>query len=291
VLARTGSDSSLGKEITGYSPRAAALAGRTFGLLFLGRLDEAEAQVEEALRVADTPGDKEVLGWCLHVRTWLNYVRGEAGPVLSYSRRYITLAEELDTDLARCLAHFSLGNSCLAEGHLAPAREAFGVSAAIARDRGAGAAMLPEILALQAEAHLALDERALAEAAAREGIERGRAGGCYYFEAQAQISLAQALLAGGTAGSPGAGEGATESRAEIEAALDRASSLLEPIQGRSLMPRVLELRGRLAVATGNTSGGNRLLGEALAEYRAIGATGHATRLGRELAKEVAEASS
>ncbi len=295
VLLRTGSDSTLGKEITGYSPRAAALAGRTFGLLFLGRLDEAEAQVNEALRVADTPGDKEVLGWCLHVRTWLNYVRGEAGPVLSYSRRYVELAEELDTDLARCLAHFSLGNSCLAEGHLAPAREAFGVSAAIARDRGAGAAMLPEILALQAEAHLALDERAQALAAAREGIERGRAGGCYYFEAQAQISLAQALLAGrtarGLAGSPGAGEDATEPRVEIGAALDRASSLLEPIQGRSLMPRVLELRGRLAVATGHTSGGDRLLGEALAEYRAIGATGHAARLGRELAKDVAEASS
>ncbi|HVZ08972.1 ATP-binding protein [Rhodopila sp.] len=268
VLSRTGSDSALGKEVTGYSPRAAALAARTFGLMFLGRLDEAEAQGKESIRVAEAPGDEEVLGWSLHVYTWLNYLRGGTKPVLSFSRRYAALAEQLSTDLARCLAHFSLGNSHLAADEPRPARDAFLISAEIARDRGAGAAMLPVVVALLAEAHLALGERGEAEAAAREGIAAGRAGGCTYFEAQSQISLVQVLLS--RAGPP--------PQAEIEAALDRADELLASIQGRSLMPTVLELRGRLASALGDAEAAVRYQDAALALYRAIGATGHVARL-------------
>ena len=36
---------------------SAALAARTFGLMYLGRLKEAESQAQEAIRVADVPGD------------------------------------------------------------------------------------------------------------------------------------------------------------------------------------------------------------------------------------------
>ena len=277
VLAQVGSDSSLGKEITGYSPRAAALSGRAFGLMFLGRLEEAERQVQEAIRVADAPGDSEVLGWSLHLSTWLNYVRGDSGPVLHRSRRYLKLAEELDTDLSRCLAYFSEGNAYLAEGQPAAARASFRTSAALARQRNTVVAMVPQILALLAEAHLALGEHDEALSAAREGVEVGRAGGCYYFEAQAQISLAQALLAG---------SGAVPA-AEIGAALDRADELLALIQGRSLMPRVMELRGRLAAALADTPAANLSLQEALDLYRAIEATGHAARLAREIGAIVA----
>lgn len=272
VLAVTGSDSALGKEITGYSPRAAALAARALALMQLGRLDEAATQAQEAMRVADAPGDEEVLGWSVHAWTWLNYVRGSSEPLVHYSRRYIALAEQMDNDLARSLAHFSLGNASLAGGDPVTARDALTISAAVARARGTGAAVLPIILAMLAEAQLGIGEQMAAVATAREAAERGQSGGCYYFEAHARLSLAEALLA----------DPVRVPFAEVAAALDRADEVLTSIEGRSLMPRVLELRGRLALATGDVDAGRRLLRQALALYGAIGATGHVARLERAL---------
>jgi HEPN domain-containing protein len=119
---------------------------------------------------------------------------------------------------------------------------------------------------------LALGERPEALTAAREGIDLGNAGGCYYAEVQAQLALAAALIA--TDGEV--------PRTDIEAALDRAEQLVEQIDGRSLSPQILEKRGRLAAACGDDAAATLLLHEALDLFREIGATGHAARLTREL---------
>ena len=109
-------------------------------------------------------------------------------------------------------------------------------------------------------------------AAAREGIDRGRDAGPRYSEASAQIALAQILLSA---------DGDLP-RAEIETALDRAEELVASIEARALSPRILELRGRLAAALGDTPAADQTLREALDLYRAIGATGHAERLALEI---------
>jgi hypothetical protein len=157
-------------------------------------------------------------------------------------------------------------------GDDAAAREAFLESAAGGREHRTQRAFLPRILAWLAEAELAVGNRSEALAVAREGIEIGRSGGACYWEAEAQIALARVLMA--TDGEI--------PRAEIEAALDRADSLIAAIAGRVLSPRVLEQRGRLAVKLGDKEGSRRLLHEAHDVYRAIGATGHADRLAKEL---------
>jgi len=108
-------------------------------------------------------------------------------------------------------------------------------------------------------------------AAAREGIDLASAGGCHYYEAQAQLALARALLA--TDG--------VVPRAEIASALDRAAHLVESIEGRSLSPRILEMRGRLAAALDDAPAAEQALRQALDLYRSIGATGHAERLAEE----------
>jgi hypothetical protein len=61
----------------------------------------------------------------------------------------------------------------------------------------------------------------------------------------------------------------TSGRAEIEAALDRAEKLVASIEARSVSPRILELRGRLAVALGDTSGAGQALRAARDLYRAV----------------------
>ena len=109
-------------------------------------------------------------------------------------------------------------------------------------------------------------------ATARQRIDLGSAGGCLYNEALAQLALAAGLMATDSVGL----------RAEIESALERAEHLVASIEGGALSPRILELRGRLAAALGNPPSSDRTLREALDLYRAIGATGHAERLAREL---------
>jgi hypothetical protein len=106
----------------------------------------------------------------------------------------------------------------------------------------------------------------------RRALALACAGGCYYYEAQAQLTLAAALLA--TDG--------VVPRAEIESALARAEQLVESIEERALSPRILELRGRLAAALGDAPGAEQALRHALELYRTIGATGHAARLTNEV---------
>jgi hypothetical protein len=112
------------------------------------------------------------------------------------------------------------------------ARDALREGVAIARDHSAAKQNIPWILALLAEAHLALGEPTEAVATAREGIELACAGGCHYYEAQAQLTLAAGLLA--TDG--------VVPRAEIESALARAE---QTSTARSVPP-----------ATPSASGGN-----------------------------------
>jgi class 3 adenylate cyclase/tetratricopeptide (TPR) repeat protein len=272
VLEEVGTDNALGKEVVGYSPRVAMLFARAQALMYLGRLEEAWSQVREAERVAEGSRELEVLGWVQTAWAHLAYACGGTESVLEHGRRSLEIAEKLDNETSRVHAYLTLGTAYLIDAQPAAARDALHESVAIARDRRTQRAFLPQVLALLAEAHLALGERAEALAAAREGIDLGSAGGIAYFEAEAQLALAAALLA--TDG--------VVPRAEIESALDRAELLVESIAGRSLSPRILETRGRLAGALGDAPASDRALRQALDLYRAIGATGHAERLAREI---------
>jgi class 3 adenylate cyclase/tetratricopeptide (TPR) repeat protein len=273
VIEDTGSDNAVGKRITGYSPRCGALYARAAAKLYLGRLAESWRESEEVARLAEESGEFEVLAWVLHISGLLAHATGIRGPVLEVGRRCLEIAEKLDNDNNRVLGYFTLGTAYLIEARFTEARDALRVGAAIVRDRRTVFMTLPWILAVLAEAHLALGEYAEALAAAQEGINRGRDGGCPYYEACAQIALAQISLTS---------EGDVP-RAKIEAALDRAEKLVTSIDGRSLSPRILELRGRLAAVLGDTPAADQALREALDLYRTIGATGHAERLAREIA--------
>jgi hypothetical protein len=59
------------------------------------------------------------------------------------------------------------------------------------------------------------------------------------------------------------------SRAAIEAALDHADELVAAIEGGSLSPRILELRGGLAAALGDVPASEQASRAALDLYRTI----------------------
>ena len=240
--------------------------------MFLGRLTEAWNQVMTAQRVAEESRELEVFTWMQLTRALLEYTCGRAESGLEHGRRSLEIAEKLDNEASRSAAYAALGLANLVGGKPAVARDAFREGATIARDRRVGRALLPLVLAGLAEAHLGLGEPSEAVATAREGIDLGNTGGCLYYEALAQLALAAALLA--TDG--------VVPHADIEAALERAEHLVASIEGRALSPRILELRGRLAAAIGDAPLSDRTFREALDLYLAIGATGHAERLAREL---------
>ncbi len=272
VLKETGSDGLLGKALVGFSPRAAALAVGVQGSTNLGRLAEATSQSKEAERVCEELGELEVLTWLHTFQSVLAYTLGVPEFNLETGLRSLAIAEQLDNESSRWCAYHSVGVAHLMRNEPAAAREAFRESAACSRERWTQRASFPRVLALLAEAELALGDRAEALAAVREGIEVGQAGGARYFEAEAQIALARVLMA----------TGGELPRAEIEAALDRAEFLIAAIAGRGLSPRVLEQRGRLAAALGNAQESEQRLREALDLYHGIGAIGHAARLEKEI---------
>lgn len=167
VLEEIGSDSVLGREIVGYSPRAGMIFARARSLMFLGRLTEAWKQVREAERVAEESGELEVFTWVQMARAEVAYACGDPESTLEHGRRSLEIAEKLDNESSRMLAYSVLGYAYLLEGQPAAARDALRESVAIVRDRRTQVAMLPEVLALLAEAHLALGERTAAVATAR----------------------------------------------------------------------------------------------------------------------------
>jgi len=272
VLAVVGADDALGKQVVGYGPRAAMYNARASALIFLGRLEEARIAGLEAKRIAEESREREVLSWIEFGLSFLAYTCGGPESGLEHARRCLELAEELDIESSRMLAHAALGQSYLTDAQPLAAREALLESVAIARTHRSQLATLPLVLALLSETHLALGELPLALAAAREAIEQAAAGGAAYFEALGQLALATALLA------------AAESvpRAEVESALERSEALVESVEAGALSPRILELRGRLAYARGDATACEDMLRRALDLYRAIAATGHSERLALEL---------
>jgi len=272
VLDEVGADNLLGKAVVGYSPRVGMLVVRVRAFTCMGRLEEAWSQFMETARVAEESQELEVLGWLVVMWADLARLRGGAESVLERARRSLDIAEQSGNQSNRVVAYFALGAGYLVEGQPAPSRDALREGVAIAREHGASKAIVPWLLALLAEAHLALGERSEAVATAREGIELACAGACDFYEAQAQLALAAALL-------PSNG---VVPRDEIESALARAEQLVESLAARSLSPRILEVRGRLAAALEDARASTGLLREALALYREIGANGHAARLEGEL---------
>jgi tetratricopeptide (TPR) repeat protein len=271
VLDEVGTDNLLGKPFVGWSPRVSMLVVRARAFTCLGRLEEARSQFGEAARVAEESRELEILGWLVTLSANLPRLCGGGETGLERARRSLDIAEQSDNPSNRVTAFVALAEAYLAEGQPAAARDATREGVAIARDLGAAKQVIPYLLTLLAEAALTLGERTEAVAAAREGIDLACAGALNYYEAEAQLALAAALLPNGVV-----------PRAEIESALARAEQLVESIAARSLSPRILELRGRLAAAYGDAPAADRTLRQALQLYREIGASGHAERLAREL---------
>jgi adenylate cyclase len=181
------------------SPYAYMLMLRGAVLCYLGRLDEAAASIELALRVAREHGDLETEGWSHMYAVLVSRYRGESEKALRDGRRAYEIAEVVGSAFSRVWQLFFFGYACVLTGEAAEAIEAIERSIVLARQARTGLELEPLRWAALAEALLAHGERAraltVAEEAVRLAHERGNRGTLPH----AYRVLAEALVAGGDA--------------------------------------------------------------------------------------------
>jgi class 3 adenylate cyclase/tetratricopeptide (TPR) repeat protein len=270
-------DLSLGTGTLGFSAVVWFANFRSYLLTWMGRLSEAYQELERGTRLAREEGSPENLGWARDFLVWLAELSGELvhaalGDALAAGREGVESAESVGSEHSRATAYCMLGTAHLAYGEWSEARRSFETSLEISRRHRTGLEWDASNLAQLARTQLADGDAAGACHTAEEAVARARERGQPHFEAMAHLSLARERCEAGGAGAA----------AEAEAALDRASSLVEESGARALGPQIAEARAELMRVLGKDSARERELREAHRLYTERGATGHAQRLAGEL---------
>jgi class 3 adenylate cyclase/tetratricopeptide (TPR) repeat protein len=123
VIALCGDDRRAGAGIVIGNPLAWATMAKGLACRERGRLDEAEAQFEGALRIATEEGDPEIESWTRSNQALMLAMRGEAEAGMALARRNCELTERLGDVFSRSLALSNLGGTQLAAGDPAGALE------------------------------------------------------------------------------------------------------------------------------------------------------------------------
>ena len=273
-IERIGEDYDLGRRVVGFS----TLIWSTFflGLVLTenGRIEEARATVDRALRLAREHDDIESLCWSHTQYALLDYASGEVRDGLEHARAGAEIAERIGSAFSRMIAYCVMGFAHLARGEWA---EAIAVEEEALRIMSASRTGLQyEALSLAAvaEAQLRLGDLESARASAARGAEVAERAGTRRFEAQCRTILGCAL--------------SRSDPAEAGAQLDRALDLIGD-DFVSFVPRVSEARADLHETHGRATDRDGSLRDALEGYERIGAHGHARRVRDRLAGRVGTA--
>lgn len=264
-------DPLLGAGISVVSPYAACLTGRAALYTYLGRLADAERELERARAVARDQEDLEAEAWTHQYATMLAVYRGEPHAALEHARQPIEVAERFGGAWLRAGAHHWLCAAQLAGGRFELAIGAARHALALARAARTGLQAAPVTLAMLARGLAGCGELEQARAVSQEAVAAAREGGFEVHEISAQRTLAQVLLAGG---------GAREAQA-CEAALARALELIEQTGALVEEPLVRLVLAELAEARGEPEVGARERARARELLGQIGAEGQLASLASE----------
>ncbi|HEV8623746.1 MAG TPA: adenylate/guanylate cyclase domain-containing protein [Acidimicrobiia bacterium] len=258
-------DLERGLTIIGYSPLVRLITFRSEILLRTGRLAEARTGAARALADARRRTEPEILAWALGILPGLCWMTGEEDDQLHMAAEAVRIGEDTGNALSLVYGLEALARAHLVLGRLPEAVAAAERALAEARSRRSGLCFESEILACLAEARLAAGEPASAATAAAEAVAVARRQDARVVEGLALLTRARVARA--TDGG--------QSQDTVLADLDSAQALVRETGALTYEPFIREELGRLRDDEGE-------LREALRLYSAIGATGHARRLGSEL---------
>jgi len=256
-------DLSRGMQSLGYSGLLRNFLTRGQLLALAGRLEAGKAEVNHALALVREHRQTELKTWGFPILAHLAYMAGdgEAGLALAEEARRISV--EIGNRFTLILALEAMGIAQLAEGRPQEAQASLTQALDEARTHRCGLSDEASVLAHLAEAHHAAREGTAARLVADEAVEKARGQEARILECLALLIRAQVLRTSGG------------DEAAVLADLDAAMALVQETGALTYEPFIHEEIGRLR-------GDKSELRESLRLYRAIGATGHARRLGTEL---------
>ncbi len=243
-------------------------------LMLLGRLDEAQDEAEKLVRLVGEKRNPASLMPAYLGRAELGYFVGDAASSLSAAQELMRVIEKLPMARMLSIGHLWLGVAHIRHEAWEPAIDEVEQALSIARQSRNSLAHEAQTIAYLAEANLGGGESQRARELAMEGVTLARSQGARPIECQAQITLARALAKSENA----------DRTEEAKAALDRARELAEDMGARPFEAQIHEASAELAALLGDDADSARELREAHRLYTEIGATGHAERMARELAR-------
>jgi class 3 adenylate cyclase/tetratricopeptide (TPR) repeat protein len=266
-------DGDLGADATGFSPFGVSLTHRALVLAQLGRLAEAEHQIERALEIARRRKDAEVAILGNNLGAIVAEFAGDSDRMLSRARQATELLAVTAEGLLHAGALAALGNAHLAAQEWPEAIAALERAADIRWRRRAGVPFAVRDLAALAEAYCGAGAIDRARETADHAVALGRERSVPTITVRAHLARARVLLALGP-----------EHAERVEADLRDAMELVETTGARAYTPQVHVERARLAGIRGDDATRRRELAEAHRLFTEIGATGWAERVARELGR-------
>ena len=264
-------DPAIGTAMVGFST-SDSFAHRGLIVTDLGRFDEAAKAFLDCEELARRFNDNEILSWNDSFRTTMFERTGDVRAALSTGRRAIESAEKIGSLIARSIAHGCYGLALGLNAEWQTARQNLEVALEIARTYRVGLFREAYFVAALAEAHLGFGDAPRARELAEEAIQIAMRMQMPVAEVHAHLARARILIAlDGVA-----------AKSEIESTLDRAAALVRSTGAVSYEPQILVERARLAELSGDSAGRTDLIREAHRLFTAMGATGRAERLAREL---------
>ncbi|HSK50695.1 MAG TPA: adenylate/guanylate cyclase domain-containing protein [Solirubrobacterales bacterium] len=201
MLALAAGDTAVGAGIVIGSPLAWGPMAKSLALREMGRVEEAEACADEALRLAEDHGDPETASWSRGAKSSLLCDRGEAEAGLDLARRNCELTEQLGDVFSRSLALCSVSYAEHACGEAEAALASIELADRLYREAmGVGGETEAWRSTLKAQALLALDRLEEAVAEAEWTVETARSRGMFWQLPHALHLLAQARAAAGLPG-------------------------------------------------------------------------------------------
>ncbi len=255
------------------------LLARANALEHLGRLDECAAALERFRALGDAARSPTDWSRNVHihalVRATLALARGDAAESLRAAQDFAALAQRTGSPWAGIVSLFTLGRAELLSGRPQAAREFLQRSLAAAREHGLALESEGEQLAALAEAYAGSGDAENARRTAEAAVAAAQRLRTRFREIHAHAALARALLA-----APARPDGVP--RESIAAELDRADALVAETGGAVAWPGLLCLRAELAERSGDAGGYLAALREARRLALAMGARGHAERIGARI---------
>jgi tetratricopeptide (TPR) repeat protein len=264
-------DPRLGTETMGYSVLAFAHAIRGVLRAWSGSLAAADADTERAASIASEQTSLELSGFVHFMTAMAAEVRGDAAKTSAHARSMFAVRERVVNELIEVQAEVILGMAQLLERELGQAVEALERPVAKMQERRVSLMLEPLALDRLAEALLGTGDLVGAEKRAREAVEVARVHGIR------MGSRGPLLLARIVARARG-----KSARAEVEQLLAESVAYIEETGTRAWIPLLHEARAELERACGDAAAEERELREAQRLHAAMGASGHAERLAREL---------